>query len=39
MQVSSSNNIGIAELFIVLSKSFMYNRNNNGPNINPCGTP
>jgi hypothetical protein len=39
MLVSSANNIGITELFIVSSKYFIYNRNNNGPNIDPCGTP
>jgi len=33
--VSSANDIGRVELFIVLGKSFMYKRNNNGPTTDP----
>ena len=38
MFISSANriNLRIAE---ELEVSFMYNKNNNGPNIEPCGTP
>lgn len=26
-------------IFICEGKSFMYNKNNNGPKVDPCGTP
>jgi hypothetical protein len=39
MLVSSVKVIGVESLFIVLGKSFIYKRNNKGPNIDPCGTP
>jgi hypothetical protein len=35
----SSANVAIVELFTVLGRWFSYNRNNNGPSIEPCGTP
>ena len=38
MFVSSANNIEVVEEHI-FPRSFMYNRNNNGPNIDPWGTP
>ena len=31
------NNLGIP--VIALGRSFMYNRNNKGPNVDPCATP
>ena len=37
MFVSSANNIEVVEEHI-FPRSFMYNRNNNGPNIDPLGT-
>ena len=37
--VSSANNIGIALGSMTFGKSLMYTRNNNGPKIEPCGTP
>jgi hypothetical protein len=37
--VSSRNNIGFANFFTDNGKSFMKIRNNNGTNIEPCGTP
>jgi hypothetical protein len=36
--VSSANNRGFV-LFRQCGKSLMYNKKNNGPNIEPCGTP
>ena len=38
MLVSSASNVEVVEEHIFL-RSFMYNRNNNGPNIDPWGTP
>jgi hypothetical protein len=35
----SSAKVAIVELFTVLERWFSYNRNNNGPRIEPCGTP
>jgi len=37
--VSSANKIGRALCSTALGKSLMYTRNNNGPKIEPCGTP
>jgi hypothetical protein len=37
--VSSANKIGRALCSKVLGKSLVYTRNNNGPKIEPCGTP
>jgi len=37
--VSSENNIGILLSFMVLGKSLIYIRNNNGPKTEPWGTP
>lgn len=37
--VSSTNNIGIDSLFIIVDKSFIYNRNSRGPKMENCGTP
>ena len=39
MLVTSANEIGIAFLFVIAGKSFMYRRSNMGLNIEPCGTP
>ena len=36
--VSSANNIEVVEEHI-FPRSFMYNKNNNGPKIDPWGTP
>jgi hypothetical protein len=38
MLVSSAKIIGVENLVIILGKSFIYKRNNKGPNIDPCGT-
>ena len=37
--VSSAKIIGAEVLFIILGKSFIYNRKCRGPKIEPCGTP
>jgi hypothetical protein len=37
--VSSANNTGIDLSFIALGKSLILKSNNNGPKIDPCGTP
>jgi hypothetical protein len=37
--VSSANKMGRALCSMALGKSLMYTRNNNGPKIEPCGTP
>ena len=37
--VSSANKIGRALFSAALSNSLMYYKNNNGPKIEPCGTP
>ena len=37
--VSSANKIGRALCSAAFGKSVMYTRNNNGPKIEPCGTP
>jgi hypothetical protein len=39
MVVSSANSIGVANLSMLRERSFIYIRNNSGPNIEPCGTP
>ena len=36
--VSSVNKVGLDILFIEYGKSFMYNRKNSRPSIEPCGT-
>jgi hypothetical protein len=33
--VSSANKIGIDSLLVAIGKSFMYNKNNNGPKTEP----
>ena len=37
--VSSTHNIGIDSLFIILGKSCTRNKNGSGPKMEPCGTP
>jgi hypothetical protein len=37
--VSSAKRIGIADPFMAEGKSFIYSKNNKGPNTEPCGTP
>ena len=39
MLVSLANSIGLAALFRITERSFMYIRNSSGPNTEPCGTP
>jgi len=39
MLILSANNIGFAILLMVNEKSFMWMRNSNGPDTEPCGTP
>jgi hypothetical protein len=34
-----ANKIGRALFYMAFGKSLMYTRNNNGPRIEPCGTP
>ena len=38
MVVSSANSIGLANLFMLKERSFIYIRNSKGPYIEPCGT-
>jgi hypothetical protein len=37
--VLSANKIEVASPAAALGKSLIYKRNNNGPKIEPCGTP
>jgi hypothetical protein len=37
--VSSANNIGLANVRMVVEKSFIYIKNNRGPSTEPWGTP
>lgn len=39
MLVSSANNVGLDLLDTVFGKSIIYIRKNNGPSIEPWGTP
>jgi len=39
MLVLSANKVGLDMSFIMPGKSLMWNRKNNGPRIEPCGTP
>jgi hypothetical protein len=39
MLVSSAKITGMENLFNTIGKSFIYRRNNKGPNTDPCGTP
>jgi hypothetical protein len=39
MLVSSANIMGIAKVFIVGDRSFIYVMKSKGPKIDPCGTP
>ena len=36
-QVSSAKSLIVEEVQFI--RSFIYNRNNKGPNVDPCGTP
>ena len=38
MLVSSSNKTGTEMLFVILGRSFIYNKNNRGSRSEPCGT-
>jgi len=38
MVMSSANSIGLANLFMLKERSFIYIINSKGPNIEPCGT-
>jgi hypothetical protein len=39
MLISSANKVGFDMSFITAGRSFIYNKKNNDPRIDPCGTP